>query len=540
MNFNELNLSNELIKAIGDMGYEKPSPIQEQAIPALLENKDVIARAQTGTGKTAAFGIPLVEMIEDENYVQALILVPTRELAKQVSDEIRKIAKHKPHVKSVAIYGGSDMRRQIKSLKSGVNIVVGTPGRVMDHMNRRTLKLTKLKFLVLDEADEMFDMGFRDDMKTIIDQTNYNRQTCFFSATMGNDIMEFSKLYQKDPQKILIEQKELTVSNIKQYYLEMDSRMKKEILNRLFGIYNPKLAIVFCNTKRMVDQLVTDLTKMGYNVDALHGDMKQNQRDNVMKRFRSATIDILIATDIAARGLDVENVDLVVNYDLPQQNDYYVHRIGRTARAGKKGISFTFVTNRDHNRLRDIERHTKSKMEKMELPTIFDVKVNSSKQLKNDILKSVSNKDNLEVYTELLNEILSEGHSLFDISLGLIKMIDSSQNKKNHEELSNVDYGQKFEIAKPRSTSKGSSKIRKIKGPKMFVNKGSRDGVDTDVMIKTIKKYTKINVSEIGDINIMPNFSFVEIPIDQLRPAIKDLDGKKIAGKVMRAEYSDK
>jgi len=357
---------------------------------------------------------------------------------------------------------------------------------------------------------------------------------------MGNDITEFSKLYQKNPQKILIEQKELTVSNIKQYYLEMDSRMKKEILNRLFGIYNPKLAIVFCNTKRMVDQLVTDLTKMGYNVDALHGDMKQSQRDNVMKRFRASTIDILIATDIAARGLDVENVDLVVNYDLPQQNDYYVHRIGRTARAGKKGISFTFVTNRDYNRLRDIERHTKSKMEKMELPTIFDVKVNSSKQLKDQIIKNLKNKENLEIYTELLNEILSEGHSLFDVSLGLIKMIDNNKNNKSHEELNNVDFGKKFEISKPRTNSKGKTKIRKIKGPKMFVNKGSRDGVDTDVMIKAIKKYTKIPVSDIGDINIMPNFSFVEIPIDMLRGAIKDLDGKKIAGKVMKAEYSDK
>ncbi|MFL8905953.1 DEAD/DEAH box helicase [Helcococcus kunzii] len=540
MKFNELNLSNELIKAVADMGYEKPSPIQEKAIPTLLEGRDVIARAQTGTGKTAAFGIPLVEMIEDENHIQGLILVPTRELAKQVSDEIKKIAKYKPHVKSIAIYGGSDMRRQIKSLKSGTNIVVGTPGRVMDHLNRRTLKLSKLKFLVLDEADEMFDMGFRDDMKTIIDQTNPNRQTCFFSATMGNDIMEFSKLYQNIPQQILIEQKELTVEKIKQYYLEMDSKMKKEILNRLLGMYNPNLSIVFCNTKRMVDQLVTDLTKLGYNVDALHGDMKQSQRDNVMKRFRASTIEILIATDIAARGLDVENVDLVVNYDLPQQNDYYVHRIGRTARAGKKGISFTFVTSRDRNKLGEIERYTNSKMEKMELPTIYAVRNNSRNQLKKDILKALINNTNKDEYIEVLNEILSEGNSLFDVSLSLIKMIDDMQNRKKHEELNNVDYGKKFEISKPRTNSKRGSKVRKIKGPKMFINKGSRDGLDTNLMIKTIKKYTKISASDIGNINIMPNFSFVEIPIDLLRGVIKDLNGKKVGGKVMRVEYSDK
>ncbi|WP_282926330.1 DEAD/DEAH box helicase [Helcococcus kunzii] len=540
MKFNELNLSNELIKAVADMGYETPSPIQEKAIPTLLEGRDVIARAQTGTGKTAAFGIPLVEMIEDENYIQGLILVPTRELAKQVSDEIKKIAKHKPHVKSIVIYGGSDMRRQIKSLKSGTNIVVGTPGRVMDHLNRRTLKLSKLKFLVLDEADEMFDMGFRDDMKTIIDQTNTNRQTCFFSATMGNDILEFSKLYQKNPQQILIEQKELTVEKIKQYYLEMDSKMKKEILNRLLGMYNPNLSIVFCNTKRMVDQLVTDLTKLGYNVDALHGDMKQSQRDNVMKRFRASTIEILIATDIAARGLDVENVDLVVNYDLPQQNDYYVHRIGRTARAGKKGISFTFVTSRDRNKLGEIERYTNSKMEKMELPTIFDVRNNSRNQLKNDILKSLKNNQDYEIYTDLLNEILSEGYSLFDLSLNLIKMIDDMQNRKEHEELYSVDYGKKFEIIKSSNYSKGKSKTRKIKGPKMFINKGSRDGFDKDLLVKAIKKYTKISPSDIGNINIMPNFSFVEVSIDLLRGVIKDLNGKKIGGKVVKVEYSDK
>lgn len=540
MKFNELNLSKELLRAIEDMGFESPSPIQEQSIPSLLEKHDVIAQAQTGTGKTAAFGIPMVEMINDENYVQGLVLVPTRELAKQVKDELKKLARYKKYIAISSIYGGADMRRQIKDLKSGVNIVVGTPGRIMDHIRRKTLKLDNLSFLVLDEADEMFDMGFRDDMKTIIDETNSDRQTCFFSATMGNDITEFSKMYQTNPEKIIIKKEELTVSNIKQYYLEMSGNMKTEILNRLLNIYNPKLSIVFCNTKRMVDKLVTDLTKKGYNVDALHGDMKQTQRDHVMKRFRNSTIDVLIATDIAARGLDVEDVDIVVNYDLPQQNDYYVHRIGRTARAGREGLSFTFLVDRDYYKLPEIEKYTNAKMEKMELPTIFDVKQNSSVQLEEEIISQLDKKEDQTVYHNLVNKILSNGNSLYDLTCTLVKMLDNTQISQSYEELANVDFGKKFELNKPKTQSKKGKKGQKIKGPKMFINKGKRDGIDIDLMVKTIRKYTKIPTSDIGIINIMPNFSFVELPLDYLRHAIKDMNGKKIAGKVMKVEYSEK
>lgn len=540
MKFNELNLSKELLNAIEKMGFKNPSPIQQQSIPVLLERKDVIAQAQTGTGKTVSFGIPLIEMVTNEKYVQGLVLVPTRELARQVSDELGKLAKYKNFVSITSIYGGSDMRRQIKDLKKGVNIVVGTPGRVMDHMKRKTLKLDNLKFLVLDEADEMFDMGFRDDMKTIIDETNSDRQTCFFSATMDNDIMEFSEMYQINPEKIIIKKEELTVSNIKQYYLEMSGNMKTEILNRLLNIYNPKLSIVFCNTKKMVDKLVMELTKKGYNVDALHGDLKQTQRDYVMKRFRNSTIDVLIATDIAARGLDIEDVDIVVNYDFPQQNDYYVHRIGRTARAGREGLSFTFLVDRDYHKLFEIEKYTKAKIEKMELPTIFDVKQNTKVQLEEDILEKLEKEDDLSVYKDIVNRLLSNGFSLYDLAASLVKIIDQTQSSKDYEELANVDFGKKFELNKSKLQSKKGKKGQKIKGPKMFINKGKRDGINIDLMVKTIKKYTKIPTSDIGTINIMPNFSFVELPVDYLKYAIKDMDGKKIAGKIMKVEYSEK
>lgn len=540
MKFNELNLSKELLNAIEKMGFKNPSPIQQQSIPVLLERKDVIAQAQTGTGKTVSFGIPLIEMVTNEKYVQGLVLVPTRELARQVSDELGKLAKYKNFVSITSIYGGSDMRRQIKDLKKGVNIVVGTPGRVMDHMKRKTLKLDNLKFLVLDEADEMFDMGFRDDMKTIIDETNSDRQTCFFSATMDNDIMEFSEMYQINPKKIIIKKEKLTVSNIKQYYLEMSGNMKTEILNRLLNIYNPKLSIVFCNTKKMVDKLVMELTKKGYNVDALHGDLKQTQRDHVMKRFRNSTIDVLIATDIAARGLDIEDVDIVVNYDFPQQNDYYVHRIGRTARAGREGLSFTFLVDRDYHKLFEIEKYTKAKIEKMELPTIFDVKQNTKVQLEEDILEKLEKEDDLSVYKDIVNRLLSNGFSLYDLAASLVKIIDQTQSSKDYEELENVDFGKKFELNKSKLQSKKGKKGQKIKGPKMFINKGKRDGINIDLMVKTIKKYTKIPTSDIGAINIMPNFSFVELPVDYLKYAIKDMDGKKIAGKIMKVEYSEK
>ncbi|MFM1601541.1 DEAD/DEAH box helicase [Helcococcus ovis] len=540
MKFNELNLSKELLNAIEKMGFKNPSPIQQQSIPVLLERKDVIAQAQTGTGKTVSFGIPLIEMVTNDKYVQGLVLVPTRELARQVSDELGKLAKYKNFVSITSIYGGSDMRRQIKDLKKGVNIVVGTPGRVMDHMKRKTLKLDNLKFLVLDEADEMFDMGFRDDMKTIIDETNSDRQTCFFSATMDNDIMEFSEMYQINPKKIIIKKEELTVSNIKQYYLEMSGNMKTEILNRLLNIYNPKLSIVFCNTKKMVDKLVMELTKKGYNVDALHGDLKQTQRDHVMKRFRNSTIDVLIATDIAARGLDIEDVDIVVNYDFPQQNDYYVHRIGRTARAGREGLSFTFLVDRDYHKLFEIEKYTKVKIEKMELPTIFDVKQNTKVQLEEDILEKLEKEDDLSVYKDIVNRLLSNGFSLYDLAASLVKIIDQTQSSKDYEELENVDFGKKFELNKSKLQSKKGKKGQKIKGPKMFINKGKRDGINIDLMVKTIKKYTKIPTSDIGTINIMPNFSFVELPVDYLKYAIKDMDGKKIAGKIMKVEYSEK
>lgn len=547
MRFNELNLSREVLQSIEEMGFEKPSEVQEATIPTILEGRDVLAQAQTGTGKTASFGIPMIEKIEDNcDSLQALVLVPTRELARQVSDELKKLAKHKKFIKVVPIYGGADMGKQLRELKRDASIVVGTPGRVMDHMKRKSIVLDEISFLTLDEADEMFDMGFRDDMKTIIERTNPNRQTLFFSATFDNNIKEFSKLYQNDPAKVIIEKKELTAEKIEQFYLELNRNMKTEILNRLILIHKPKKSIIFCNTKRMVENLEVEIAQRGYKVDSLHGDMRQSSRDNVMKKFRKGTIDILIATDVAARGLDVSDIDVVFNYDLPQQAEYYVHRIGRTARAGKKGLSFTFVTSRDYPKFKEIEKYAKIKMEKMKLPTKSDVERESLDNLYKKVNKNILKAEEQVDYTEVLNRLLAQGYSLYDISASLLKMVNESSNKTKINELEKVDYGKKFEMSKKSESSKRKGKdkrgkeIKKIKGPKIFINKGKRDGLDSSEMIRLIDSYTNVSPKEIGRINIMTSFTFVEIPKNMIKKAIKDLNGKKIKGKTLKAEYSER
>lgn len=544
MRFSDLNLSKEVLQAIDDMGFESPSEVQEGTIPLILEGRDVLAQAQTGTGKTASFGIPMIEGIEDKSHdLQGIVLVPTRELARQVSDELKKLAKYKKFINIVPIYGGADMSKQLRDLKKGADIVVGTPGRVMDHMKRKTIVLDDLKFLTLDEADEMFDMGFRDDMKTIIEKTNPDRQTLFFSATFDNDIKEFSRLYQVNPAKVIIEKKELTAEKIEQFYLELNRNMKTEILNRLILIHKPKKSIIFCNTKRMVEALDLEIAQRGYKVDSLHGDMRQSSRDNVMKKFRNGTIDVLIATDVAARGLDVSDIDLVFNYDLPQQAEYYVHRIGRTARAGKKGASFTFVTSRDYPKFKEIEKYANIKMEKMKLPTKSDVEKESLYNLFDKVNKNIIRAEDQENYTEVLNKLLAEGHSLYDISASLLKMVKESTNKTKIKDLDRVDYGKGFEMSKGSDSSKRKSRdkdMKKIKGPKIFINKGKRDGLDSRDIIKLLGKHTDLAPSDIGRINIMPNFSFVEIPKKMIKDAIRDIDGKSLKGKSIKAEYSEK
>ena len=367
-------IDERIVHAVEEMGFEHMTPIQEQAIPVFLSGKDVIGQAQTGTGKTAAFGIPILEKIDPENKsLQAVILCPTRELAMQAADELRKFAKYLHGIKVLPIYGGQDIVRQIKNLKGGVQIIVGTPGRVMDHMRRHTLKMDQVHTVVLDEADEMLNMGFREDIETILNEMPEERQTGLFSATMPKPILEITKKYQKDAVFLKMTPKEVTIPLIKQAYYMVRHQDKEEVLCRLMDYYDPSRALIFCNTKRMVDELTEHLKARGYEVEGLHGDLSQNQRDTVMNLFKGGRAAVLIATDVAARGIDVDNVEAVFNYDVPEDIEYYVHRIGRTGRAGKTGRSFTLVTRREIQKLREIERICHTKIRERKIPSAADI-----------------------------------------------------------------------------------------------------------------------------------------------------------------------
>ncbi|WP_276862031.1 DEAD/DEAH box helicase [Anaerococcus tetradius] len=537
MKFNEFNIGEDILQAIDDMGYTNPSPIQEETIQYLLDGRDVIGQAQTGTGKTAAFAIPIVENVEANDITQSLILCPTRELCMQVAREVEKLTKYKKDIKVLALYGGTQIVKQIKALKKGVEIVVGTPGRVIDLMKRRVLKLDMLKNVVLDEADEMFDMGFRDDMKVILDATNPQRQTCFFSATMGKEIAEFSSLYQNNPRKIVIKADEVTVDKIDQYYIKLKEAMKEETLTRLLEINNPKLAIVFCNTKRKVDKLVEELTKKSYLVDGLHGDLKQSARDQVMKKFRNKTIQILIATDVAARGLDIDDVDLVINYDLPQLDEYYVHRIGRTARAGKSGVSYSLIAGRDRDRLRAIEKYTKADIKEIPIPSLIQMDRRSENNLIENLSEKLEASPKLDREKAILIRLMEKGYDPFLIAQVLLSEKFSDSNSNHHEKIAGVDTKKE----KAKTDNKNNKKAKNKSDEKMatlFLNRGKIDNFDKNKIIKALNRLAKVPNNKIGQIRIQKSYSFVDVDKRVVYECIRALNNKKISGKKVKVEES--
>jgi len=434
--FSSLDISDEILQAVTDMGFVSPSPIQAEAIPPILAGRDVIGQAQTGTGKTAAFGIPALELIDvQDRSVQTLILCPTRELALQVADEIRKLAKYKRGVRIEAIYGGDSIERQIRSLKSGVHIVIGTPGRVMDHMERNTLKLDNVKMMILDEADEMLDMGFREDIESILDDMPEERQTILFSATMSKPIMQITQKFLQDPVLVKVVKKELTNTNIEQVYFEVKPKAKVEVMCRLIDTYDLKLLLVFCNTKRKVDEIVEDLQIRGYQAEGLHGDLRQAQRNNVMSKFRAGTTSILVATDVAARGIDVDDVDAVINFDIPLDEEYYVHRIGRTGRAGKSGRAFSLVGRDEKFRFREIQNYTKVRVEKGVIPSFEDIVGIRKARFIEQLQQTIAESNDLNLYDDLLTQLHHAGFSTEQIvgamvkrSMGIEKNESADQN----------------------------------------------------------------------------------------------------------------
>ncbi|MDX9916990.1 MAG: DEAD/DEAH box helicase [Gudongella sp.] len=539
LRFEEMQLSEAVKKGIKSMGFEEASPIQTQAIPVLLMNRDIIGQAQTGTGKTAAFGIPLLEMCDPEDKtLQALILCPTRELSIQVAKEIGKLGKYIKGLNILPVYGGQPIDRQIKALKAGVQIVVGTPGRVIDHINRRTLKPGKVKYMVLDEADEMFDMGFRDDIELVMNTLPEERQTIFFSATMPEEIRKFASRYQDDPVFVKVVHKELTVPKVEQAYFELKSHMKTEILSRLIDIYNPKLTIVFCNTKKKVDELTSDLQARGYFADGLHGDLKQAQRDTVMGKFRKGTIDILVATDVAARGLDVDDVDMVINYDMPQDEEYYVHRIGRTARAGRTGKAFSFVAGREIYKLKDVQKYTKTSIERRDLPTLKDIQAQYTESMAQKI-REVLDSEELGKHSGIIDNLLQEEYNSFDIACALLKMY-TEENKMldGHEELDMVDTGKKMRTFESRDGKKDGGKKQKYAGrlTRLHVNLGKEHGFSPRHLLAAIFQETGLSKKLIGNIDVYDRFTFMEIDSGYTDTVIAGLDGKRIKGQKVKIE----
>lgn len=422
--YEQSGLDERILRAVAELGFESMTPIQEQAIPVFLEGKDLIGQAQTGTGKTAAFGIPILQMVNpEEKALQALILCPTRELAIQAADEIRKFGKYMEGIRVLPIYGGQDISKQIRSLKGNVQIVVGTPGRVMDHMRRHTLKLGNLKMIVLDEADEMLNMGFREDIETILQDIPGEHQTGLFSATMPGPILDITKTYQKpDAVMVKIAAKELTIPLVRQYYYEVRLKNKEEVTARILDYYNPKRTLIFCNTKRKVDELAEVLKGRGYFAEGFHGDMSQAQRDKIMNGFRKGFVDILIATDVAARGIDVDDVEAVFNYDIPQDIEYYVHRIGRTGRAGKTGRAFTLVVGRDIYKIRDIERVCRTKIKPRTVPSAGDINNAKADNVIREAVEHIK-EDNLYTMMKIVESKLDdEDFTAMELAAALLKM----------------------------------------------------------------------------------------------------------------------
>ncbi len=525
MLFNELNLSQELLKAVEELGFSEMTEIQQKSIPLLLEGSDVTGRSNTGTGKTAAFGIPAVESIkENDKNVAVLILCPTRELAMQACEELKKFSRFKKYVRVCAVYGGASMEKQIHELKRGVNIVVGTPGRVMDHMRRRTLKLENLRTIILDEADEMLNMGFREDIETILKSVPEERQTVLFSATMSSEILAITKEYQNNPVTVKIEAKHRTVDLIDQYYFEVAMGRKTDALKLLLSAYSPKSSMIFCNTKKMVDELTEELVKSGFKAMGLHGDMKQSQRTQVMNSFKNGSVSVLIATDVAARGIDVSGIDAVFNYDIPQDNEYYIHRIGRTGRAGHKGTAYTLVSGRKQvYALKDISKFTKAEITELPLPQKKDI-IRFKLDKISEQIKNISNPS---------DEALSVAEKLIESGISPVEIIAGLIDEKFQAEIMSLP---EFDIPSPLRKSKRRDKSDTVK---IEISIGRNQRIAPNFILGALADATGLSGRDFGKIDIFDKHTTVEIPASETDYILDSMESAKINGHKVEVKLYD-
>jgi ATP-dependent RNA helicase DeaD len=534
--FADLGLGAEILQSIEAMGYEEPTPIQVKTIPVMITGADVIAQAQTGSGKTAAFGLPIIEGIDTSlRAVQALILAPTRELAIQVADALAVLGRHRK-VETLPIYGGQPYERQFRGLMRGPHIVVGTPGRVMDHMRRDTLKLDSLKYFVLDEADEMLDMGFVEDIEWVLQQAPADRQTALFSATMPPRIADLAGRYMRSPERISVVGREMTVPQTSQYAYEIPRQRKVDALTRILDAEMPSSAMIFCRTKAGVDELGESLLSRGYPVETLHGDLSQAQRDRVMKRFRSGQAEILIATDVAARGLDVKGVSHVFNYDIPESPEAYVHRIGRTGRAGLEGIAITLITPRETRWLRQIERIVRSTIEMKRLPTLADVATKRREQMLDQLREALSDETTFAPYVETIETLVAEEHDPKAIAAGILKLYADATGKT--AEVANA-HDDLASFAMPRPQAQMPAGGYGGDGPvRLFVNVGRFQNIRPQDIVGAIANEANIPGRAIGQIDIFDNFSFVDVPAQVVEQVIAAVGNSGIKGRPVNVEVA--
>ncbi|MFI5295350.1 MAG: DEAD/DEAH box helicase [Thermodesulfovibrionales bacterium] len=517
--FNDLNLSPAVIKAISEMGFEEPTPIQELTIPHALEGRDIIGQAQTGTGKTASFGIPIIEKNFSGKKPSALIIEPTRELALQVSEELSSLSKYKK-CSILTVYGGASIVDQMKALRQGTNIVVGTPGRILDHLNRGTMSVGSVSTVVLDEADEMLDMGFIVDIEKILDMTPATRQTMLYSATMPPEILKISKRHMRDPIKIAINVEDIIAPKIKQVFYEVLERDKPEVLRRLLDVESPERTLIFCHTKREVDDVSARLQKLGYNAGALHGDFTQSHREDMMGKFKEGRVDILVATDVAGRGIDVENISHVINYSIPQNPEGYIHRIGRTGRAGRTGIAVTFVTPREYRQLQLIERVAKTKLDRQEVPSATEVRKARQRQIKAD-LSEIIEKGNHRTYMAVIRE-LAESADIEELGAAALSIAFGSMEVPELVKYQPRPAGEK------RTGQQGTGE----KGmTRLFMTLGRKDKIQTAEILKSIAVEAGIPGKSVGKIDIMDNFTFFEVPSGIVEKVITAMNRAVIRGR---------
>lgn len=547
--FDELNLDAKILRAVTDMGFEAASPIQAKAIPLEIEGKDIIGQAQTGTGKTAAFGIPLLQKIDPKNKkLQAVVLCPTRELAIQVADEIRSLAKYMHGIKVLPIYGGQEIVKQIRSLKDGVQVIIGTPGRVMDHMRRKTIKFGQVHTVVLDEADEMLNMGFLEDMETILSELPEERQTVMFSATMPAAIAEIAKKFQKEPEIVKVVKKDLTVPKVTQYYYEVKPKNKIEVMCRLLDMYAPKLSVVFCNTKRQVDELVLALQGRGYFAEGLHGDLKQVQRDRVMNGFRKGRTDILVATDVAARGIDVDDVEAVFNYDIPQDEEYYVHRIGRTGRAGREGKAFSLVVGKEVYKLRDIQRYCKTKIVPQPIPSIDDVTEIKADKILCQAEELLQDSDMNRLIDIIEKKVLEEDYTTLDLAAGLLRMIMGEDNEDIIEDSRPLRSLDDLGDYRDRNSGRGRGGRSGGRGgrsggddmARLFINIGKNQNVKPGDILGAIAGESGMPGKMVGSIDMYDKYTFVEVPREQADVVLQAMKDVRIKGKNIHMEKANR